>query len=133
MHAHVVAVAGKSGHVVRVHAPAGRFERFRVGLRISFAARRLGNGMLAGSGFSVTGHATRVRVHGVVRAYDAQRRRITLAAGGALVRMRLAPIRRLQGSAPTTKVGDEVTVTASVDEDDESLEALEVDDEEGDG
>jgi hypothetical protein len=134
VNAHLLVVAQKSGHVVRVHAPTSRFarsgKRFRVGQRISFTARELRNGTLAGSGFRVTGHARRVSVHGIVRAYDARKRSITLAAGGALLRMKLARTgaRTFMASAPPPKVGDEVTVTASVDENDDTLEATEVDD-----
>ena len=136
VNAHVLVVAQKAGRVVRVHAPASRFarngKRFRVGQRISFTARKLRNGTLAGRGFRVTGHASRVIVHGIVRAYDARKQRITLAAGGALLRMKLARTgaRTLMTSAPPPKVGDEVTVTASVDENDDTLEATEVDEDE---
>ena len=68
-------------------------------------------------------------MHGIVHAYDARKQQITLAAGGALLRMRLARsgARTLMASAPPPKVGDEVTVTASVDENDDALEATEVD------
>ena len=133
VNAHLVVVAQKAGQVVRVHASASRFarngKRFRVGQRISFRARKLRNGTLAGSGFRVTGHVRRVTVHGIVRAYDARKQRITLAAGGALLRMKLARTgaRTLMAAAPPPKVGDEVTVTASVDENDDALEATEVD------
>ena len=133
VNAHLVLVAQSEGQVVRVHAPASRFARngqqFRVGQRISFTARKLRNGTLAGSGFRITGHARRVTVHGIVRAYNARKQRITLAAGGALLRMRLARTgaRTLMASAPPPKVGEEVTVTASVDEHDDALEATEVD------
>ena len=135
VNAHVLVVAQKAGRVVRVHAPASRFarngKRFRVGQRISFTARKLRNGTLAGRGFRVTGHASRVIVHGIVRAYDARKQRITLATGGALLRMKLARTgaRTLMTAAPP-KVGDEVTVTASVDENDDTLEATEVDEDE---
>jgi hypothetical protein len=135
VNAHLVVVAQRAGKVVRVHAPAGRFARnrtrFRVGQRISFTGRKLRNGTLAGSGFRIIGHARRVRVHGIVRAYDRRKQRITLAAGGALLRMRLAGAgaRTLLASAPPPKVGDEVTVTASVDENDDVLEATELEDE----
>ena len=131
---HLVMVAQKTGQVVRVHAPTSRFarngKRFHVGQRIVFAARKLRNGTLVGSGFRITGHARRVTVHGIVHAYDARKQRITLAAGGALLRMKLArsSTRTLMASAPPPKVGDEVTVTASVDENDDALEATEVDD-----
>jgi hypothetical protein len=130
---HLVVVAQRAGQVVRVHAPASRFarngKRFRVGQRISFTARKLRNGTLAGSGFRMTGHARRVTVHGIVRAYNARKQRITLAAGGALLRMKLARTgaRTLMASAPPPKAGDQVTVTASVDENDDALEATEVD------
>ena len=122
--ADVIAVAQTAGHVVRVHAPAPRFarngKRFHVGQRISFAARKLRNGTLAASGFRVTGRASRVSVHGIVRAYNSQKRRIILATGGMLVRMRLGHATRAAlASAPPPKVGDEVTVTASVDENDD--------------
>ena len=131
---HLVMVARKTGQVVRVHAPTSRFarngKRFHVGQRIVFAARKLRNGTLVGSGFRITGHARRVIVHGIVHAYDARKQRITLAAGGALLRMKLARsgARTLMASAPPPKIGDEVTVTASVDENDDALEATEVDD-----
>ena len=131
---HLVMVAQRAGQVVRVHAPTSRFarngKRFHVGQRIVFAARKLRNGTLIGSGFRITGHARRVSVHGIVHAYDARKQRITLAAGGALLRMKLAHsgARTLMASAPTPKIGDEVTVTASVDENDDALEATEVDD-----
>ena len=131
---HLVMVAQRAGQVVRVHAPTSRFarngKRFHVGQRIVFAARKLRNGTLVGSGFRITGHARRVSVHGIVHAYDARKQRITLAAGGALLRMKLARsgARTLMASAPPPKVGDEVTVTASVDENDDALEATEVDD-----
>jgi hypothetical protein len=67
--------------------------------------------------------------HGIIHAYNARKQRITLAAGGALLRMKLARTgaRTLMASAPPPKVGDEVTVTASVDENDDTLEATEVD------
>ena len=132
VNAHVVAVAQKAGHVVRVHAPATRFDRigtrFHVGQRLSFTARKLRNGTLAGSDFRVRGHASRVRVHGIVRAYDARSRRITLATGGTLLRMHLARpgTRTFAASAPPPRAGDEVTVTALVDENDDELEATEV-------
>ena len=134
LNAHLVVVAQKTGQVVRVHAPAPRFarngKRFHVGQRIVFAARKLRNGTLVGSGFRITGHVRRVTVHGIVHAYDARKQRITLAAGGALLRMKLARsgTRTLMASAPPPKVGDKVTVTASVDENDDALEATEVDD-----
>ena len=133
VNAHLVVVAQRAGQVVRVHAPASRFarndKRFRVGQRISFTARKLRNGTLAGSGFRITDHARRVTVHGIIHAYNARKQRITLAAGGALLRMKLARTgaRTLMASAPPPKVGDEVTVTASVDENDDTLEATEVD------
>ena len=136
MSTHLVVVAQKTGQVVRVHAPASRFarngKRFRVGQRVTFTARKLRNGTMVGSGFRVTGRARRVTVHGIVRAYNASKQRITLAAGGALLRMKLASTgtRTLMASAPPPKVGDEVTVTASVDENDDTLEAAEVDDDE---
>jgi hypothetical protein len=132
VNAHVVVVAQKAGHVVRVHAPAKRFDRagarFHVGQRLSFAARKLRNGSFAGSGFRVTGHASRVRVHGIVRTYDARKRSIVLSSGGTLLRMRLARTgaRVPAASTPPPKAGDEVTVTASVDENDDELEATEV-------
>ena len=130
---HLLVVAQRAGQVVRVHAPASRFarngKRFRVGQRISFTPRKLRNATLAGSGFRITGHAGRVTVHGIVRAYNARKQRITLAAGGALLRMKLARTggRTLMASAQPPKVGDEVTVTASVDANDDALEATEVD------
>jgi hypothetical protein len=133
VNAHLVLVAQSEGQVVRVHAPASRFarngKRFRVGQRISFTPRKLRNGALAGSGFRITGHARRVTVHGIIRAYNASKQRITLAAGGALLRMKLGRTRArtFMASAPPPKVGDEVTVTASVDEHDDTLEATEVD------
>jgi hypothetical protein len=136
MSTHLVVVAQKTGQVVRVHAPASRFgrngKRFRVGQRVTFTARKLRNGTMVGSGFRVTGRARRVTVHGIVRAYNASKQRITLAAGGALLRMKLARTgtRTLMASAPPPKVGDEVTVTASVDENDDTLEATEVDEDE---
>ena len=132
VNAHLVVVAQRSGEVVRVHAPASRFagngKRFRVGQRISFTARKLRNGTMAGSGFRIAGHARRVTVHGIIHAYNARKQRITLAAGGALLRMKLARTgaRTLMASAPPLKVGDEVTVTASVDENDDALESAEV-------
>ena len=132
VNAHLVMVAQKTGEVVRVHAPAPRFvrsgKRFHVGQRLVFAARKLRDGTFRGSGFRITGHARRVTVHGIVHAYNPRKRRITLAAGGALLRMKLARsgTRTLMASAPP--VGDEVTVTASVDENDDGLEATEVDD-----
>jgi len=134
VNAHLVMVAQKTGEVVRVHAPAPRFvrsgKRFHVGQRLVFAARKLRDGTFRGSGFRITGHARRVTVHGIVHAYNPRKRRITLAAGGALLRMKLARsgTRTLMASAPPPKVGDEVTVTASVDENDDGLEATEVDD-----
>jgi hypothetical protein len=71
-----------------------------------------------------------VTVHGIVHAYNTRKQRITLAAGGALLRMKLARAgaRTLTASGPPPNVGDEVTVTASVDENDDALEATEVDD-----
>jgi uncharacterized membrane protein YgcG len=131
---HLVMVAQKTGQVVRVHAPTSHFarkgKRFHVGQRIVFAAHKLPNGTLVGSSFRITGHARRVIVHGVVHAYSPLKQRITLATGGAILRMKLAPsgARTLMASAPPPKVGDEVTVTASVDENDDALEATEVDD-----
>lgn len=138
VNAHLVMVAQKTGEVVRVHAPAPRFvrsgKRFHVGQRLVFAARKLRDGTFRGSGFRITGHARRVTVHGIVHAYNPRKRRITLAAGGALLRMKLARsgTRTLMASAPPPKVGDEVTVTASVDENDDGLEATEVDDQAAD-
>jgi hypothetical protein len=134
VNAHLVMVAQKTGEVVRMHAPTSRFVRsgkgFHVGQRLVFAARKLRDGTFRGSGFRITGHARRVTVHGIVHAYNPHKRRITLAAGGALLRMKLARsgTRTLMASAPPPKVGDEVTVTASVDENDDGLEATEVDD-----
>jgi hypothetical protein len=134
VNAHLVMVAQKTGEVVRVHAPTSRFVRsrkgFHVGQRLVFAARKLRDGTFRGSGFRITGHARRVTVHGIVHAYNPRKRRITLAAGGARLRMKLARsgTRTLMASAPPPKVGDEVTVTASVDENDDGLEATEVDD-----
>ena len=131
---HVIAVAQNAGQVVRVHAPVARFDRtgkqFHVGQRLTFTARKLGNGSVTGSGFRVTGRAGRVTVHGIVRAYNVRKRSITLATDGGLLRMKLARTgaRTLMAATPPPKVGDEVTVTASVDENDDALEATEVDD-----
>jgi hypothetical protein len=129
--AHLIAVAQRAGRVVRVHAPAKRFSRsvkpFRVGQRLSFAARKLRNGTLAGSAFRVGGRAQRVSVHGVVRAYNARNRMLALATGGSVLRMRLARVRTLMASAPAPpKVGSEVDVTLALDDEDDELEATDV-------
>jgi hypothetical protein len=129
--AHVVAVAQKAGRVVRVHAPAARFanrrnaKAFRVGQRLSFAARRLRNGTLAGRAFRVTGRANRTTVHGTVRAYNARKRMLAISAGGTVLRMKLAGRRTFMSSSPPPKVGSDVDVTVALD-DDKPLEATQV-------
>ena len=123
--AHLVAVAERGGSVVRVHTPRALSKPFRIGQRLSFAARQLRNGTVAGSAFRVAGRASRLTIHGAVRAFNARKQTITLSAGGATLRMKLAARRTFMASSPPPKVGSDVTVTASV-QDDDTLEADDV-------
>ena len=123
--AHLVAVAERGGSVVRVHTPRALAKPFRIGQRLSFAARQLRNGTVAGSAFRVAGRASRLTIHGTVRAFNSRKQTITLSAGGATLRMKLAARRTFMASSPPPKVGSDVTVTASV-QDDDTLEADDV-------
>ena len=123
--AHLVAVAERGGSVVRVHTPRALSKPFRIGQRLSFAARQLRNGTVAGSAFRVAGRASRLTIHGTVRAFNSRKQTITLSAGGATLRMKLAARRTFMASSPPPKVGSDVTVTASV-QDDDTLEADDV-------
>jgi len=123
--AHLVAVAERGGSVVRVHTPRALSKPFRIGQRLSFAARQLRNGTVAGSAFRVAGRASRLTIHGTVRAFNSRKQTITLSAGGATLRMKLAASRTFMASSPPPKVGSDVTVTASV-QDDDTLEADDV-------
>lgn len=98
----LTAVAGAHGSVALVHAKAGA----KVGQRVSFEARRLGNGTLAATSMRVTGQAKRVRVRGLVLAH--RDGGFVMSANGAALTVHESK----QEDAPP--VGSSVVVTASV-------------------
>lgn len=112
--ARLVAVAGASGHVALVHATAA--QKFRLGQRVAFSARKLRNGSFAGSRVRVLGVARRAHVRGVVLARSS--RSFALSAHGAVLRIHArAGVRHPAGAGESgPPVGSSVDVSVELGE-----------------
>jgi hypothetical protein len=102
---HLVAVA-RGGHVQLVHTSR---RGLALGQRVRMEARRLRNGTFSATQLRVLGRTDRVRFRGLVLSRSHADRRVTLSAGGAIVKVK-------SGDQP--KPGSEVEVEANVDGDD---------------
>ena len=106
----VLVAAGADG-AVRTLRTAGRVQ---LGSRIGVTALRLSDGTFRASGLHVLGRTMRTRLKGTVVRYERGSHRYLLAAGGSVVAVKTASVRKLADSAPPLPAGSQVTANTTV-------------------